>query len=211
MDLLHFLPSKEADKRDKMLSVEMIKIVFGSCLQLCFQSCLLFGYTKKSKTSQIISIISSSIIICKVGVDIIRFKRKTVQNEGKGENAKLNFLFLLEKMKILKIFLIYLPLMATSLVFNTGTLIMTVLVWEEYSVIFILASFFLNYLISLALPFNLIEKCEKKLGMKYKLDSQSNNIRTVAQKKVTEPRVRRGLWVSWTNMFFLSRPVEDSS
>ena len=32
MDLLHFLPSKEADKRDKMPSVEMIKIVFCSCL-----------------------------------------------------------------------------------------------------------------------------------------------------------------------------------
>ena len=107
MDLLHFLPSKGTDNRDKILSVEMIKIVFGSCLQLCFQSCLLFGYTKKTNTSQIISIVSSSNIICKVRVDIIRFKRKTLQNEEKEESAKLDFPFLLEKLKMLKILLKY--------------------------------------------------------------------------------------------------------
>eukprot|EP00092_Neocalanus_flemingeri_P002930 GFUD01003133.1.p1 GENE.GFUD01003133.1~~GFUD01003133.1.p1 ORF type:complete len:170 (+),score=20.96 GFUD01003133.1:64-510(+) len=50
------------------------------------------------------------------------------------------------------------------------------------------------------------------MRLEFKLDTETNTL--VDQKKVMDPwglRVFRGIFVSWSNIFFLSRPVEDSS
>lgn len=215
-DLLHFLPSKEANKRDKMLSVEVVKIFFGTCLQLCFQANLLFGYTKVEEIQicQILSLISSFLIICKLGVDIIRFKREAVkveQNPDNGTIGEKTKAFLTKKARAFKAFLFYFQLMFCSLVFNAGTLILTILVWEEYGALYILAVFLLNLAVSLILPFGFVEQCERKMRIEYKFDIMSNSSRNAAQEKVSGSRVMRGIFVSWSNIFFLSRPVEDTS
>eukprot|EP00092_Neocalanus_flemingeri_P005402 GFUD01005822.1.p1 GENE.GFUD01005822.1~~GFUD01005822.1.p1 ORF type:complete len:693 (-),score=144.63 GFUD01005822.1:69-1940(-) len=199
-----------------MFCVAVVKVFFGTCIQLCFQTILLLGYTKEEnyEVSQVISIISSFVIICKLGVDIIRFRRDV--GEMAPDNNQATFgeqfkFFLSEKIKTLKTFLFYLPLMFESVVFNVGTLIMTILVWEEYAAIYICIVFGLNFIVSIALPFAFVEQCEMRMKIEYKFDILSSSSRDAAQKKVTDQRVLRGIFVSWSNIFFLSRPVEDTS
>ena len=84
-DFFHFLPNKDKrinGNKDKMLCIELTKVVFGTCFQFGFQLILYFGYTKQGEVeySQIFSKVTSLFVICKVGVSIVRFKRRTQED-----------------------------------------------------------------------------------------------------------------------------------
>ena len=115
----------------RALSVEAAKLVAGSCLQLVFQAVLLGGFTpwKDFKVSQAISILSSALMITKVALEIVIFQRENPKPEPTEENKTMKEKIrelAVELVDTLKKFLVALPLLLSSLVFNTGTLILTI-------------------------------------------------------------------------------------
>jgi len=107
-----------------------------------------------------------------------------------------------------KKFLRALPLLLSSLVFNTGTLILTIIVTEWASAIYIGLVLLLNLAVSFLFPFSTLETVEEKLGLTYKfpkLDQEKE------AKRVNDTKFIRGIFASWTNVFLFFRPVENMS
>ena len=98
-----------------------------------------------------------------------------------------------------------LPLVLSSLIFNTGTLVLTIIVTEWYSAIYIGIVLLLNLTISFILPYSIARKAEEKLGVEYKFSSPDE------AEKVKRRRVARGIFASWANLFVFLRPVENIS
>jgi hypothetical protein len=222
LNLLHFLPNKDSDNRDKMLAIEVIKVMFGTCLQFCFQVILCLGYTKQEEIeySQIFSIVMSFFVISKLGVDVVRYKRETIEGNIKVEeeqfSKKINKYFKVKVARMNKENLIRISfcisVLISSVTSNTGCLILAILVMDWYAAIYVCTVFSFNLLLSLILPFTILEKMEKKLRLKDKLDLETRTL--AARKKVIKPmgaRILRGVYISWSNIFFISRPIEDTS
>ena len=221
-DLLFFLPNKDSTGRDKLLALEMTKLIFGTCIQLCFQMVLLLGYTKTEEVeySQIFSIVLSFLVICRSGVSIARFKRKQQQdnsyNNEENVSQKLKAYLQEEAEKITKEktkeILCCTLILLLSITANIGTLILTVLVFNWFGSIYIVFVFLCNLIVSVILPFSMLERLEQKLKIEFKLHKETDN--ESFKRKVTRPlgpRVARGILTSLSNIFFISRPVEETS
>lgn len=197
----------------RALSVEAAKLVAGSCLQLVFQAVLLGAFTpwKYFKVSQAISILSSALMITKVALEIVIFQRENPKPEPTEEyktiKEKIRELAV-ELMDTLKKFLVALPLLLSSLVFNTGTLILTIIVTEWASAVYIVLVLLLNMIISLIYPHSTVAAVEKKLKLIYKFSKLDEEQEA---KKVRDTRIVRGLFTTWANLFILLRPVENMS
>jgi len=100
-----------------------------------------------------------------------------------------------------------LPLILSSLIFNTGTLVLTIIVTEWYSAIYIGIVLILNVTISFSLPFSLARRVEKKLGVSYRFSTKDEGDKL----KEKETRILRGIFATWANMFVFIRPVENMS
>merc|ERR1719330_692926 len=195
LDLLHFLPKG----KEKLLYVEVTKIFFGSCIQLCFQATLLFGYSEPEDVtlSQIISIVASTLVISKTGIDAVLFER---ENESENEDGVLNFAFLYQKLKLLKTILCHVPLVLSSAVFHMGTLVMIVLVWEFYSIIYIVFVFCISLASFSFLPTSSIQQAEKNLHL---------TRRSICKEHSNKSQFLTNFYLSWANLFILTRPIQQ--
>ena len=209
LDLLKFLPNKDPSGKDRAVSVEACKLVCGTCLQLCYQCVLLGGYTSEEQfeTSQVISIVSSVFTIVNTGQSIVKFKRLDHISTNEEETLKMKLTkWIKQQLKNLKQLFLTLPLLLTSLIFQTGTLVLTILVVEWYAVIYVIAVLVLNMVLSLLLPFPAVQKWEYKLKLTNKFPILEGD-----KKKVKEGKILRGIFSSWANLFIILRPVENIS
>ena len=113
--------------------------------------------------------------------------------------------FLIEVLKKLWSILPLLPFVLSSLIFNTGTLVLTIIVTEWYSAIYIGIVLLLNLTISFSFPFSIARRAEEKLGVSYKFS------KTDEAEKLKETRILRGIFATWGNLFIFLRPVENIS
>merc|ERR1712024_81124 len=113
-----------------------------------------------------------------------------------------------ELVDTLKKFLVALPLLLSSLIFNTGTLILTIIVTEWASAVYILLVLLLNMIISLLYPHSTVAAVEEKLKLTYKFSKLDEEQEA---KKVRNTKIVRGLFTTWANLFILLRPVENMS
>merc|ERR1719209_2128004 len=151
-------------------------------------------------------------MIIKVAVDIVIYQRAM----NKPETFHKQAIPLKERLRIragqqvdaLKKFLVALPLLLTSLVFHSGTLILTILITEWFSAVYIGVVLFLNLALSFFSLFTVVQKTEKKLGLTYKFSKLSEDREA---RRVEETRIVRGLFASWANLFLFLRPVENMS
>merc|ERR1719507_673523 len=95
---------------------------------------------------------------------------------------------LIEVLKKLWSILPLLPLVLSSLIFNTGTLVLTIIVTEWYSAIYIGIVVLLNLTISFSFPFSIARRAEEKLGVSYKFS------KTDEAEKLKETRILRGIF-----------------
>ena len=180
---------------------------------MVFQAVLLGGFTpwKDFKVSQAISIFSSALMITKVALEIVIFQRENPKPEPTEENKAMKDKIrelVVELVDTLKKFLIALPLLLSSLVFNTGTLILTIIVTEWVSAVYIVLVLLLNMTISYLYPHSSIAAVEEKLELTYKFSKLDEEREA---KKVRDTRIVRGLFTTWANLFILLRPVENMS
>jgi len=95
------------------------------------------------------------------------------------------------------------PLVLSSLIFNTGTLVLTIIVTKWYSAIYIGIVLLLNLTISFIFPYSFARKTEEKLGLTFKFSRKDE------AEKLKKRRVIRGIFTSWANLFVFLRPVEN--
>ena len=100
------------------------------------------------------------------------------------------------------------PLVLSSLVFQSGTLVLTIMVLEWYSAIYIGAVLVLNLTLSLILPFGAAKSSEDKFKLKYKYSMMNL---TEDEKRLRDNRTVRGIFATWANLFLVLRPVENRS
>ena len=95
MSILHFLPANDARKRDRMLCVGVAKVFFGSCLQLCFQLVLLFGYTNPGdrELSQYLSLAAILASSARQELILSYLEETQLRKKTKRKNAFL-FIFI---------------------------------------------------------------------------------------------------------------------
>jgi hypothetical protein len=216
MNLLKFLPQiDETGKTDQDLGLQLIKLTFGSCLQLCYQSVLLAAYTPMAKFGyhQVLSIVSSTLMISRSVALIIKYEIPQVQDPNLPLWKKLTLG--LESVR----HLLYhrLPLALTSLIFQTGTLVMAIVVAEWYAVIYVVLVLLLNMVISLSVQkvMEALKKTEAKLKVTFKYADKETPEDIMSQSSTLAEAsfhpVIRAMFVSWANLFATMRPVEHMS
>ena len=211
----------------------MAKLIAGSCPQLVFQAVLLGGYTEFSSEdnfpwSQVLSILCSVLMIAKTTAEIVNYNRPSPVDSSVENNTVNKWLTISDNLKEYKVketeevasptegflketwwqlvsSLPLRPFVLSSLIFNTGTLVLTIIVTEWYSAIYIGIVLLLNLTISFIFPYSTAQKAEEKLGVEYKFPSPDE------AEKVKRTRVVRGIFASWANLFVFLRPVENMS
>ena len=154
--------------------MEAAKLLAGSCPQLVFQAVLLGGFTpwEEFKVSQVLSILSSALMITKVVVEIVIFQKSRPDLEKCDEEKRTTKEKLREMvtklLETLKKFLAALPLILSSLVFNTGTLVLTIIVTEWVSAVYIVLVLLLNMIVSFLYPNSVLRTTEETLELTYK-------------------------------------------
>ena len=166
------------------------------------QAVLLGAYTDEYKVSQSLSIASSAFFITKTAIAVLMFKRAS---SSKGTNTENTLTLQLQN---LKHFFLSLPLVLSSLVFQSGTVVLAIMVLEWYSAIYIGAVLVLNLTLSLILPFGAAKSSEDKFKLKYKYSMMNL---TEDEKSLRDNRTVRGIFATWANLFLVLRPVENRS
>ena len=110
-----------------------------------------------------------------------------------------------EALKAFMVILQLIPFILSSLIFNTGTLILTIMVTEWYSAIYIGTVLLLNFAVSIIFPYSVVQRAEEKLRVTYK-----HSIKDEAE-KLKKKRFARAIFATWANLFAFLRPVENMS
>ena len=129
-DILFFVGRKEKTGREKILCLQAAKIFFGSAIQLCFQIWILqvTHYNGKfERISQYLSIIMSFLLITKNSVGLISYSRSKFEKENTDEG----------KLRTISLYLSWLPVIITSLLFKIGLINQLVIFFGWYSMVII--------------------------------------------------------------------------
>ena len=210
MDLLKFLPKNDPTRKDQLLSLAAIKLFFGTCLQLCFQAVLLGGYTSHEdvKTSQVFSIVSSVITLLTTTATIVMLQRSKENKECDKMIQKMKKKkWIKQQIKHIILTLLYL---LTSLIFQTGTLILTILVAECYAIIYVIFLLVLNIILFLLRPLPLVKKYAEKFT--YNISNLERlEVSGIWYLEVSKETICHGLISSWTNLFIVLPPGKNIS
>ena len=136
-DILFFVGRKEKTGREKILCLQAAKIFFGSAIQLCFQIWILqvTHYNGKfERISQYLSIIMSFLLITKNSIGLISYSRPKFEKENTEEGM----------LRSISLYLSWLPVTITSLLFKIGLINQLVIFFGWYSMVIIFGIYILN-------------------------------------------------------------------
>eukprot|EP00092_Neocalanus_flemingeri_P070774 GFUD01086900.1.p1 GENE.GFUD01086900.1~~GFUD01086900.1.p1 ORF type:complete len:481 (+),score=87.55 GFUD01086900.1:40-1482(+) len=195
-DFLHFLGKKDPSGKAKLLCLDAAKVFFGSCIQLCLQIVLL-QYSFVGKPSQLLSILSSFLLITKTSFEVLTYQRREETTEDTGMKVVL-----IQMMKTIWEFIKYFPVLGLSLLFNLGTLTLSIILLGWYSTLIIVLIILCTLLTTWVSSLSRV----KKITEKYQMTHQATNI---ANEEKTGHTKLTNLLMSYTNIFIISRPVEN--
>ena len=187
-DILFFVGRKEKTGREKILCLQAAKIFFGSAIQLCFQIWILqvTHYNGKfERISQYLSIIMSFLLITKNSVGLISYSRSKFEKENTDEG----------KLRTISLYLSWLPVIITSLLFKIGLINQLVIFFGWYSMVIIFGIYILN--ISSSFIIDCVMEKYNRLLIVYKDEYMLNGAQKTLEKFL----------ISFSNIFVFSRPV----
>ena len=187
-DILFFLGKKEKTGREKILCLQAAKIFFGSAIQLCYQIWILqvTHYNGKfERISQYFSIIMSFLLITKNSIGLISYSRPKFEKENTEEGM----------LRSISLYLSWLPVTITSLLFKIGLINQLVIFFGWYSMVIIFGIYILN--ISSSFIIDCVMEKYNRLLIVYKDEYMLNG----AQKPLEK------FLISFSNIFVFSRPV----
>ena len=190
--------NKEKTGREKVLCLQAAKIYFGSAIQLCYQIWILqvTHYSGEFKRiSQYLSIIMSFVMITKNSIGLMSYSR----TQDEKENTEREEDFSLSRVgKTLYLYLSWLPLVLTSLMFKIGTMNLLTIFFGWYSLIIGLGIFCVN--LASIFTYTYIRNKSDELS-----EPEDHN-----QEKVppgTDKSQLSMFLISYSNIFVMSRPI----
>ena len=201
-NLLFFIGNKDTTGRQQILCLESAKLFFGTGPQLCFQLWML-GASSSPSVTQYLSIVSSFLLGTKSAYQLLTYSREEEGSEWKNQKNgwKAKFSSLPKDLK--KVFMNYLswlPLILISLLYKIGSINLYLKFFGLYSIIIIFLIIVLNVLGSFIL--NILMDLEV-ITLNPSLSIWSKGL------PIDEEKSRRlldNLFISFTNMFVISRP-----
>merc|ERR1712038_1627935 len=100
----------------------------------------------------------------------------------------------------------------TSILFNIGTLILSILILEWYSIISFLATFLVQFTILMLVSVPKMQLLYQKIGVNPKSKRRRESpMKENDCKKIGKSKILTSLYTSWANMFMLTRVVQDKT
>lgn len=200
-DLLFFLGQKDKTGKEKILALDAAKVFFGSVLQLSVQLYFIEISRKDIRVSQYISVISSLLLICKTGYEVMTYRRKaeTQDEQDKSFTQKARQL-----LKTLLDFLSWLPLLGSNLVFKMGIINLGLLFLGWYAMLVFLLIFLTNLLSAILATNEKMKKCLRNYQITH------NNVPDNNERKNTTD-ILHLIYTSYSNIFLLTRTVATQS
>ena len=191
-DLLFFVGKKDKTGKEKILCLESAKLFFGYGPQLCFQLWILQA-TPVPSFSQYLSIISSFVLSTKSAFVLITYSRAAPVTTEQKRTWNEKFLSLL---RMILEFLTWLPLILTSGLFKIGCINLYMKFFGWYSAAMIISIICLN---------TAGVVCLSHLSLsKQRFSIWTENL--PAKDEANHFHWPEGLFISFTNMFVISRP-----
>ena len=201
-NLLFFIGNKDTTGRQQILCLESAKLFFGTGPQLCFQLWIL-GASSSPYVTQYLSIVSSFLLGTKLAYQLLTYSRKVEgshwKNQKNGWKSKFSSLPK-DLKKVFMSYLSWLPLILISLLYKIGSINLYLKFFGLYSIIIIFLIIVLNVLGSFIL--NILMDF-KVITLNPSLSIWSKGL------PIDEEKSRRlldNLFISFTNMFVISRP-----
>ena len=198
-DLLFFLGNKDKSGKEKILALDAAKVFFGSVLQLSVQLYFIEISVGDLRVSQYLSVISSLLLICKTGYEIVTYTRQEQSQEDQTMKEKA-----WELVRTLADFLTWLPLIGSNLVFKLGLINLCLIFLGWYSMLVFLLIFLTNILSALLTTNITIKQYLKNYQINH------NNV-DVYDKESTNPSILDKIYMSYSNIFLISRTVAMKS
>lgn len=200
LDLLFFLGKKDNTGKEKILTLDAAKVFFGSVLQLSVQLYFIEISRKGIRVSQYISVISSLLLICKTGYEVMNYARPEETQEDQVQSFKQKAA---ELLRTLWNFLTWLPLLGSNLVFKMGIINLCLLFLGWYALLVFLGIFLANLLSAFLASNRKIKKCLRNYEITH------SNIRDNNEAK--NPDILHLIYASYSNIFLLTRTVATQS
>merc|ERR1711953_1655183 len=199
-DLLFFLGKKDNSGKEKILTLDAAKVFFGSVLQLSVQLYLIEISREDIRVSQYISVISSLLLICKTGYEVMTYTRKVQAEVEEDQSFKQKAW---ELLRTLWDFLTWLPLLGTNLVFKIGIINLCLLFLGWYAMLVLLGIFLAN-LLSAFLATNVKMR---KYFRNYLITH--NNV--LDDTEANNTGILHLIYTSYSNIFLITRTVATLS
>jgi len=200
LDLLFFLGQKDKTGKEKILSLDAAKVFFGSVLQLSVQLYFIEISRKGIRVSQYISVISSLLLICKTGYEVMTYRRKDETQDEQDQS------FTQKARQLLKTFwdfLSWLPLLGSNLIFKMGIINLGLLFLGWYAMLVFLLIFLANLLSAILATNAKMKKCLRNYQITH------NNVPDDNERKNTD--MLHLIYTSYSNIFLLTRTVATQS
>merc|ERR1712183_683362 len=198
LDLLFFLGKKDTTGKEKILSLDAAKIFFGSVLQLSVQLYLIEITRYDIRVSQYLSVISSLLLICKTGYEVMTYARQEETQEEQSFKQKA-----CQLLRTLGDFLTWLPVLGSNLVFKMGIINLALLFLGWYAMLVFLLIFLANLLSAFLAANRKMKKCLRNYEITH------NNITGNNEAKDTD--ILLLVYTSYSNIFLLTRTVATQS
>ena len=196
-DILFFL---NKDRKAKIITLDASKVFFGSVIQISIQVYFIEISGQEPHFSQIMSVVSSLLLICKTGYEVISYTEADTNTEDEEktfiEKIKKKTI---ELLKMIPGILSELPLLASSLIFKLGTINLCILFFGWYCFLALLAFFLLNLLVCYLARLERV----RNLFAGYQLVIQDLD----QDETVKKPELKHMLYTSYANMFMFTRSV----
>ena len=197
-DILFFIGNEDKTGKAKIIALDASKIFFGSVIQMSVQVYFIEVSGQEPKSSQILSVVSSLLLICKTGYEVISYT-----NPGIGKNTSRQTTMekikgkIMDFLKLIPGVLSELPLLATTLVFKLGTINLCILFFGWWAIFVLLTFFLLNVLSCYLVRLDRVSK----LFAGYRIVLQDLEEEETEKK----PGLKHILYTSYANMFMFTR------
>ena len=197
-DILFFIGNEDKTGKAKIIALDASKVFFGSVIQMSVQVYFIEVSGQEPKSSQILSVVSSLLLICKTGYEVISYTnpgiRKNTSKQTTMEKIKGK---IMDFLKLIPGVLSELPLLATTLVFKLGTINLCILFFGWWAIFVLLAFFLLNVLSCYLVRLDRVSK----LFAGYRIVVQDLEEEETEKK----PGLKHILYTSYANMFMFTR------
>ena len=198
-DILFFIGNEDKTGKAKIIALDAAKVFFGSVIQINVQVYFIEVSGQEPKFSQILSVVSSLLLICKTGYEVISYTNPGTAEKDTSKQTTVEKIKgkIRDFLKLIPGVLSELPLLGSTLIFKLGTINLCILFFGWYG-IFVLVTFFLLNVLSCYIA---------RLDRVSKLFAGERIVMQELEETAKKPGMKHILYTSYANIFMFTRSV----